>query len=158
MPTPRKPTTLKILQGNPGKRPLPANEPKPELGAKMPETLSAEARAEWSRIAPKLEACGVLTNIDGQALAMYCETWARWMQSGEHLRRHGLLIETPTGRTAQSPMLVIHNTAARQLRELLVEFGMTPASRSRVSAASRPSPTQAAWSRLKSTISKPAEE
>ena len=47
-----KPTALKVLEGNPGKRPLNLFEPTPE--DKMPECpdwLEDEAKAEWDRLA-----------------------------------------------------------------------------------------------------------
>ncbi len=37
-----------------------------------PEWLDEEARAAWDRIVPLLEGMGVLTRIDGNALARYC--------------------------------------------------------------------------------------
>ena len=42
-----KPTALKVLEGNPGKRPLNENEPKPENKApRCPSWLEQEAKNE----------------------------------------------------------------------------------------------------------------
>jgi len=50
-----KPTRLKMLTGNPGKRPLNPNEPRPEATIPdAPAELSAGARAEWDRLAADL--------------------------------------------------------------------------------------------------------
>ena len=60
-----KPTALKILEGKPGKRPLNKNEPNPPKGnIKCPTWLLPEAKKEWKRLAPSLEAMGVLTMAD----------------------------------------------------------------------------------------------
>ena len=43
-----KPTAIKELEGNPGKRKLNKKEPKPEKGMPVcPEWLLPEAKAEW---------------------------------------------------------------------------------------------------------------
>ncbi len=69
-----KPTALKLLEGNPGKRPLPMNEPKPAPTApKCPSWLHKDAKKEWKRISTELERLGLLTQVDMAALAGYCE-------------------------------------------------------------------------------------
>jgi hypothetical protein len=43
-----EPSSLKLLKGNPGKRPLNEREPKPPAGApEAPAHLDEEARREW---------------------------------------------------------------------------------------------------------------
>ena len=63
-----KPTAMKLLEGNPGKRPLNVHEPIPPKGTvKCPAWLLPEAKKEWKRLAPALEAMGVLTMADQTA-------------------------------------------------------------------------------------------
>ena len=65
MPTPRKPTALKILQGNPGKNALNKKEPKYETAdLKPPKFLYGAGKAEWKEKAPLLAENGVLTQAD----------------------------------------------------------------------------------------------
>ena len=67
-----KPTALKLLEGNPGKRPLNANEPIPPQGeVKCPSWLLPEAKKEWKRLAPAMESMGILTLADEKAFAGY---------------------------------------------------------------------------------------
>ena len=67
-----KPTALKVLEGNPGKRPLNDHEPIPPKGElKCPSWLLPEAKKEWKRLASSLEAMGVLTMADLTAFAGY---------------------------------------------------------------------------------------
>jgi len=130
---PRKPTALKVLEGNPGKRPLPENEPKPpEIAPDCPDHLNEEAKREWKRIAPELEELGLLTYIDKAALAAYCQAWSRWVNAEELLKKHGVLAKSPNGYFMQSPLLAIANRAMEQMKSYLTEFGMTPASRTKV--------------------------
>ena len=64
-----KPTALKRLQGNPGKRALNDSEPRPTATMpRCPTHLQGEARAEWRRVARGLHDAGLLTQIDRAAL------------------------------------------------------------------------------------------
>ena len=68
-----KPTQLKVLDGNPGRRPLNDREPQPPEGApEPPEFLDAEARAEWFRTAGVLQQMGTLSKADRAPLAAFC--------------------------------------------------------------------------------------
>ena len=50
-----KPTAVKVLEGNPGKRSLNTGEPKPEKKApRCPSWLEEEAKKEWKRMAKQL--------------------------------------------------------------------------------------------------------
>ena len=56
-----KPTALKVLEGNPGGRPLNLNEPKPVKKApRCPSWLEDEAKKEWKRMGKVLEQLGLL--------------------------------------------------------------------------------------------------
>lgn len=51
-----KPTAIKVLEGNPGKRELNEYEPKPAKKApRCPSWLEDEAKKEWKRTAKQLE-------------------------------------------------------------------------------------------------------
>jgi phage terminase small subunit len=52
-----KPTRLKLLTGNPGKRPLNETEPRPEAAIpECPVVLGPVARQEWDRLVLALSA------------------------------------------------------------------------------------------------------
>ena len=130
------PTSLKLLRGNPGKRPLNPQEPRPPVAVpRAPAHLSPEARKEWRRTGRLLAAMGLLAEIDRAALAMYCEAWARWAEAEQALQKYGLIVKSPSGLPMQSPYLAVANKAMEQIGRLLAEFGMSPASRTRVHAA-----------------------
>ena len=130
------PTNIKLLRGNPGKRPL--NEREPEPKAKLPrapEHLNDEAKREWRRMAHTLYDLGLLTEIDRAALAAYCVAWGRWVEAEKNLQKYGTVMMSPEkGWPVQSPYLSIANRAMEQMQKFMVEFGMTPSSRSRVKA------------------------
>lgn len=129
-----KPTELKKLDGNPGKRPLNLGEPTPTVKKPTcPAHLVGEARKEWNRMVKLLMALKLLTEIDRAALAGYCQAWARWIEAEKKIADDGMTIETDKGNLIQSPYVGIANQSMKQMRAFLIEFGMTPSSRSRVS-------------------------
>jgi P27 family predicted phage terminase small subunit len=97
--------------------------------------LQGLARKEWLRMAPLLYDAGLLTKIDVTALATYCQCYARWCEAEEEIRRTGTVIKTTKGQPMLSPFLKVANIALQQLMRMLVEFGMSPSSRSRVTVA-----------------------
>jgi P27 family predicted phage terminase small subunit len=130
-----KPTALKLLEGNPGKRALNAHEPRPPTDRPdCPVHLSAEARAEWDRLADTLHAMGVLTRIDRTLLAAYCQAPGRWVEAETKLAETPVLLRTPSGYVQPSPWLAIANKQLEMMAKLMPELGLTPAARSRIAA------------------------
>jgi phage terminase small subunit len=115
------PTHLKVLRGNPGKRPLNAQEPQPDNTIPhCPQWLDATARKAWRRIIRAMRHTGVITSVDRDALAIYC---ALYSQIEEAFRQ---------GRLPPISLLT-------ELRQHMTEFGFTPSSRVRLKVApSRP--------------------
>lgn len=146
-----KPTALKLLTGNPGKRPLPENEPKPPpVAPRCPHWLHKEAKKEWKRIAPILEQLGLLTQADMAALAGYCQSWAQFREATEFIHKNGHAYPIwersedgsvkrdeagkPILRYMQQwPQVSIANQALKQIRSFCSEFGLTPSARGRIS-------------------------
>jgi P27 family predicted phage terminase small subunit len=129
-----KPTAVKIAEGNPGKRPLNRNEPQFGGFPKCPAHLDAEARKEWKRISNELAAVGLVSAVDRAALSAYCQCWSRWCSAEKEIQQTGAVIKSPkSGYPVQNPFVGIANTALDQMRKFLIEFGLTPASRSRIS-------------------------
>jgi P27 family predicted phage terminase small subunit len=128
------PTTLKLLNGNPGKRPLNEREPQAPQGVpEIPEWLDDEAKAEWSRITIDLAEMGLLSKADRPALAAYCTAWSRWVDAEAQVKKYGTVVKSPDkGFPMKSPYLSIADQAMELMRKLLVEFGLTPSSRSRI--------------------------
>lgn len=134
-----KPTALKLLEGNPGFRPLNEKEPKvpKEMGLpECPAWLMDAAKEEWYRLAKVLSDMGVLTAIDMAAFAGYCQNFARWKEAEEFIAEHGSTFETATGYIAQYPQVNISSGARKDMLKFAAEFGLTPSSRSRIIANS----------------------
>jgi P27 family predicted phage terminase small subunit len=131
------PTALKIARGNPGQRKLPAGEPQPSTAIDLcvPAILADDpsARAVWEATAPRLHRVGLLTEVDLDALTLYCATFARWQAAERHLQVHGLTVVVGKRKPPiVSPYFAVAMKAQAQCRALLIEFGLTPVSRARV--------------------------
>jgi P27 family predicted phage terminase small subunit len=78
---------------------------------------------------------GVLAEIDAAALAAYCEAYASWVDAVEKLRQFGKIVKAPkSGHPMPNPYVSIANQALDHMRKFGTEFGMTPSSRSRITA------------------------
>ena len=130
-----KPTGLKVLEGNPGKRPINFAEPHPEKKLPdCPEWLENEAKAEWKRLAVSLYNLGLLTELDMAAFASYCQAYARWKEAEEFISQHGSIVKTKTGYWQQVPQVSIAQTYLKIMNKAAAEFGLTPSARSRIIA------------------------
>jgi len=128
-----KPTAVRLIDGNPGKRGFNPDEPVPPEGMPTcPSHLSDAAVFEWDRLARVLFDMGVLTMIDRAAFAAYCQVYGRWVEAEERLQLTPLLLKAPSGYVQQSPWLSVANKQLELMARYLAEFGLTPASRSRI--------------------------
>lgn len=130
-----KPTALKILHGTARKDRQSPHEPRPQAKAPAcPPELPAKAQKEWRRISKLLLGLGLLAEIDRAALAGYCLAYARWLEAEQEVQKMGVIVKTKDGYPIVNPYLSVSRKAFEQMLKVLPEFGMTPASRSRISA------------------------
>jgi hypothetical protein len=84
---PPEPVRLKLLKGNPGRRPL-RPEPEPAIEPQCPPAppyLSGYAAQEWEVVAPELHRLRLLTAVDLASLAAYCVAYQQWRVAVEAL-------------------------------------------------------------------------
>jgi P27 family predicted phage terminase small subunit len=133
------PTTIHILNGNPGKRPLNDQEPDFDPADLRPPTgITKMARKKWRQMAPMLLERGLLTQGDRDMLHNYCLAFERWQQAEKVLSEEGTTFESVSEdgfvRISQRPEVNISKTYQQQMYRIAAEFGMSPSSRSRVKA------------------------
>lgn len=150
MPGPKKqPTAITLIKGNPSKRPLPENEPKPKAAKPIaPTFLSPVAKKHWRKTVNELYAAKVMTKLDTDALCLYVEAYARWLDANEHLQKFGTVVKSPQGYPMQSPYMSISNKAFEQMKGMLAEFGMTPAARTKVTTVPDGEENKDPWSKI----------
>lgn len=148
------PTALKLLQGNPGKRPLNlADGVNPLIRAPSPPSwLSPQALKEWRRITGELLTLGLIAEIDKASLSTYCQTWgdlcdleaafaAQKKKARDSDKKSDTVVmaayfqKTPTGFLRES---AIHKKIIEMRSELdryVRNFGLNPSARARVQAS-----------------------
>lgn len=156
-----KPSALKLLEGNAGKRPLDLSagvNPRVEIPS-APAHLSKDAKKEWKRITPLLEELGLISGLDRSALALYCQAQGRLSeletafnaQVARLVQDKGLdypaaVYETshavtPSGYAQQSVIVQLIKSHREQVNRYLMHFGLSPAARGRVQASNYVDPT-----------------
>ena len=136
---PRKPTALKALAGFPGRRPSNDDEPRPEVKApKMPAWLDDEAKRIWRKLVRQLVDMRVLTRLDEGAMTSYCILASRMRRAEEGIAKSGLIIKDSKGRPMTSPYVKIANECITSMLRIATEFGLTPASRSKIHSQPEP--------------------
>lgn len=125
----KKPTALRLIEGNRGKEKINRAEPKPRKRIPdCPPHLDKIARAEWERLSPILLHMGVLSEADYMSLAALCQSYSIWVQASGDLARDGLLAMGARG-VVKNPSLMIVRDAVQDIHRLSQQFGLTPASR-----------------------------
>jgi P27 family predicted phage terminase small subunit len=109
------------------------SEPQPTGIPTCPRHLDAEAKREWKRISAELIKLGLLTSVDRAALACYCQNYSRWVAAELQIAQFGTVVKAgKSGYPIPSPFCGIANVAMDNMRKFCIEFGLTPASRSKV--------------------------
>ena len=134
-----KPTALRILHGNPSKRPLNKNEPEfGDVVSSPPTNLDEVGLLEWERIVPALDNAGVLKDVDIMAIAGYCEHFSRWDIATKEIHKKGYIVKSPSGYPMNNPYIGIANKSFEAMMKVMSEFGMTASSRAKISISEAP--------------------
>ena len=124
-------------RGNPSKLNLDAMEdaaPQPSttgLNLAAPDHLPLRAKWEWEAKAEMLNRLGLLSEVDYDALAMYCVAVADWKEARKHLRK-GMITKGKL-----NPWAHVADRAWKQMYRMQSEFGLSPSSRSRVTVSKK---------------------
>lgn len=139
-----KPVELKLVEGNPGRRPLP-EVPKPSVSPEVPKppaVLNADGKRLWNRVAPELYRLGLLTDLDLESLTALCITWQHAKDAADLIRKQGIVVDLPVFRkdgeiagyrTQRHPAAQTLRDSLAQFKAFAAEFGMTPSARTRFS-------------------------
>ena len=111
------------------------NEPEPEAAKELkpPIWLDELGIEFWNSLAPHLHMMGLLSEIDLPLFASACERWSVYRRATDELKKQLTRNSKANGRVAK-PEAQIAKAALAEVRAILAEFGVGPASRSRVVA------------------------
>jgi P27 family predicted phage terminase small subunit len=143
-----KPTHLKLVEGNRGKRRIPdtvqvpaANLSEPDWrewftvtrgrSADVNQRLRKTARDEWRRVVPILTGYKLLTHLDLELIRDYCICVARIDQCERQLSVEGPTVFGARG-MVKNPVLTVAGQYRQQLKFYIGELGFSPSSRGRL--------------------------
>lgn len=136
----RTPTKILEMRDSPVAKARAKKEPKPAASSTgAPAWLPKRARELWDVYTPRLQALGLLSAVDEPAWAACCETWGRYLDAVEILKKHGQFykVKTREGATTwrKHPAVEVAKGLLPELQRIWASFGMTPAARSGMDVA-----------------------
>ena len=133
-PSGKTPTALTLVRGNPGRRKLPVNEPKPPITCPdPPDYLVDVAKVEWHRVCPRLADLGLMSDIDIAVLAAYCGAYGDLVAATENQSGKSTVMKTHNGNWVQSPFVSMIRQSRQDMVRFAAELGMTPSARAGMS-------------------------
>ena len=133
MARPRKPTSLKLVQGTNRADRTNGGEPEPMLLTDLtpPKHLDARAAAVWVELAPMLRRLQLLTEMDTLALEMLCNSVADYRLAREKTGED-FVTWSHKGSQMLNQWLVAQQASRKGAEAVMSRFGMDPVSRSKV--------------------------
>ena len=139
----RKPLAAEVkdLTGAYRKDPQRKNNAAPKADGKsprMPTGFCRVAKAKWKELCADLERNGVLSTDTREMLIAYCVTFAKWTEARQKVKETGLAIHSVdklgNDVISRNPYVAEMHKFREQLNKLLPEFGLTPASRQKLTS------------------------
>jgi P27 family predicted phage terminase small subunit len=131
VPNHLKPTAIKRIEGNPGRRRLNSREPQPIGLPSKPDFITGEAAREWDRAIGAMLP-GVYTAADGPQLAVYCVAWIMFRNALALVAREGTRSVGSLGQVVPHPALGIAAKQSEIILRVSDRLGMNPAARVRL--------------------------
>lgn len=129
-----KPSYLRALDGNAGRRPENPDEPVPKeplKGEEPPPWMNGTQAAGW-RYAMEHSPAGMLRSLDRSILSAWVVAEDLHRDAAERVGKLGTILKSKDGLPYQNPWLSVLNKQAQIMMKAAAELGFTPSSRSRV--------------------------
>jgi len=150
MARPRKPTELKLLKGT--ARPCRMNPDEPDQSSGLPVApshLGTIAREHFDILVKRIDDMGYASDSFTEVLALASEAFETWQLCNAVIAEIGMvgLIPNSYGDIVrkENPEVAIRQKAWQTYRMCLVEMGLTPASKSKVSAKKKEPEKKGKW-------------
>lgn len=126
-----KPTLLKVVQGNAGKRKINKDEPEGEALQEVPTPpawMHKYGKEIWIARAPWLVSSRILTSSDVHNLEAFCSAYARWRLAEEDISKNGVVVPGVNS-DIKNPACTAANEALKQMSTYGAALGLDPSSR-----------------------------
>ncbi|MCL1789959.1 MAG: phage terminase small subunit P27 family [Peptococcaceae bacterium] len=122
----------------------------PFVDVAPPKTLPKRLRGEFGELANKLLACGIMTELDEEALARYLlakESYQKASRALDRLMRTGKFLDLDS----LNKLSALQDRAFKQVRSSAADLGLTAAARCRLVSAKVPDPPKNKFSKFSSS-------
>ncbi len=134
---PRKPTRLKVLEGNPGRRPLNRDEPQYAATVKKPADLTPTASEWWDLVVPQLVRVGLAQAVDAPSLTLLAEDFSAWKRASAMYVSESPVVARGSTILVSNPLLRAVKDFGAAYRQGAAAYGLTAQSRSTLSIPDR---------------------
>ena len=97
-----------------------------------PDHLNAKAKKHWKGLVPDLADAGVMTNVDTDALAVYCTNYVALLDEQKKLEGEETIIPGRGDVPMRNPRIALINQIQKQVQAMQIQFGITPKGRAKV--------------------------
>jgi P27 family predicted phage terminase small subunit len=122
------------INGNSSRLALRKNEPDPlpTDGMRCPLGYSPLESEIWNNYFGLLKASSTLSAADGAILDVFSRTYSELIEMESYLKQHGKTYRITSGREFPRAEISIRNDCRREVKSLMIQLGITPASRGHV--------------------------
>ena len=107
---------------------------RPAKAPTMPQWLTRYGKEVWRRTVKELEPLGLLSPVDREALAAFCDAAAFARDTRDLLVADGLTQRGQKGETVKHPMFAVWRQAISLIESIGSTFGLNPSARLRLLA------------------------
>lgn len=137
-----KPAVLKLVEGrsegrDSGGRVVKQPPAFRRLPPAKPADMSPIASELWDELIPELTRLQLVKELDGAALRIGCEAYARWREAVAMRHERGILAETSQG-MGVAPWVRVEESSSKEFRAWCAEFGLTPAAENKLATDNGP--------------------
>ncbi|HHY45871.1 MAG TPA: phage terminase small subunit P27 family [Firmicutes bacterium] len=137
-----RPVELQLIKGNhltrrevATRRDAEASMRPPSSRLTPPKWLDKAAKKEWRRIVKLMEGLGILTDVDVDTLAAYCDAVVRYAEASQQVREQGFVVMNDKGTPIQNPALLAVEKYWRIMSKAAAALGLDPTSRASLAKA-----------------------
>lgn len=98
----------------------------------IPKDIEKDATVYMENVLSELENRGILEQVDSAALTMLARNYSMFIKASKQLEKDGLTVSSDRGNIAPHPLIKIAKDAQSQAMKVMVEFGLTAKSRSKL--------------------------
>lgn len=101
----------------------------------IPKDIESDAKVYMENVLEILESRGILENVDSAALTMLARNYSMFIKASKQLEIDGLTVKSDRGNISPHPAIKIAKDAQTQAMKVMLEFGLTAKSRTKLPKA-----------------------